>query len=259
MNDLVYNNIYPAVRRRPRVYRRRPDMLMDTYTDNEIRERYRFNRPNVEYICDLLHDDLARETNRNHALSVSTIVQAGLRFFATNSFQQVIGDVVGIHRSTCCKVVHEFSEAVCRHRAEFISLPRNDNDRDLIKKGFYEMGGMPGVIGLIDCTHAKIQCPSENEADYVNRKGVHSINVQCVTDHLQRYIDVEARWPGSTHDSFILNNSRAKDFFENTLTSTDKGIILGDSGYPIKKWLMTPYHAPNTPSQHEYNRVLPSN
>ena len=96
------------------------------------------------------------------------------------------------------------------------------------------MGGMPGVVGLIDCTHGRIQCPSENEADYVNRKGVHSINVQCITDNVLRFIDVEARRPGSTHDSFILNNSSAKVFFENTLTSTDKGIILGDSGYPIK-------------------------
>ena len=32
------------------------------------------------------------------------------------------------------------------------------------------MGGMPGVVGLVDCTHARIQCPSDNEADYVNRR-----------------------------------------------------------------------------------------
>ena len=97
MNNLVYNNLYPRVRRRPRQYRRRPDMIFDTYTDAEIRERYRFNRANIDYICNLLHDDLVRDTHRNHALSVSTIVQAGLRFFASNSFQQVVGDVIGIH------------------------------------------------------------------------------------------------------------------------------------------------------------------
>ena len=38
--------------------------------------------------------------------------------------------------------------------------------------------GMPGVIGAIDGTHVRVQRPSVNEQDYVNRKGFHSINVQ---------------------------------------------------------------------------------
>ena len=77
--------------------------------------------------------------------------------------------------------------------------------------------------------------------------------VQCIADTGQRFIDVEARWSGSTHDSFILNYSSAKVFFENTLTSTEKGIILGGGDYPIKKWLMIPYLVPNTPNQQGFN------
>lgn len=46
--------------------------------------------------------------------------------------------------------------------------------------------------------------PTENEADFVYRKGNHSINVQCIKDDFQGFIDVEARWPGSSHDSFLL-------------------------------------------------------
>ena len=124
-------------------------MLLDnTYPDKELRERYRFNRENIGYICDLLYDDLARDTMRNQALSVPTIVHAGLRFLATNSFQQVIGDVVGIHRSTTCKAVHEFSEALCRHKGEFIVFPCGDEERAFIKRGCYELAGIPGVVGL---------------------------------------------------------------------------------------------------------------
>ena len=116
---------------------------------------------------------MVRDTHRNHARFVATI-QAGLRFFGSNSFQQVVGDVIGIHRSTCCKVVHKFSDALCRHNGDFTRLPREDQEQGIIKKGFFEMGGMPGVVGVIECTHAYIQCPSENEADYVNWKGVQS-------------------------------------------------------------------------------------
>ena len=47
---------------------------------------YKYNRANIEYACDLLHDELVRDAHRNHALSVSTIVPAGLRFFLVKQF-----------------------------------------------------------------------------------------------------------------------------------------------------------------------------
>ena len=34
------------------------------------------------------------------------------------------------------------------------------------KRGFYDKGGFPGVIGCVDGTHVKIQGPTENENDY---------------------------------------------------------------------------------------------
>ncbi|XDV25593.1 hypothetical protein PO909_029486, partial [Leuciscus waleckii] len=41
--------------------------------------------------------------------------------------------------------------------------------------------GFPNVIGAIDCTHIPIKAPpGPNEGDFVNRKGVHSINVQGI-------------------------------------------------------------------------------
>lgn len=36
------------------------------------------------------------------------------------------------------------------------------------------------MIGCIDGTHIPIKAPSINEGDYVNRKSVHSINVQVI-------------------------------------------------------------------------------
>lgn len=65
---------------------------------------------------------------------------------------------------------------------------------------------------------------------------------------------MEARWPGSTHDSFILNHSNVNQFYTRTLNTIDKGIILGDSGYPLKNWLMTPFAAPTTAQQRSFNR-----
>lgn len=38
--------------------------------------------------------------------------------------------------------------------------------------------GFPGVIGCVDGTMIKIVSPSENEADYLCRKGFYALNVQ---------------------------------------------------------------------------------
>ena len=44
--------------------------LFDNYANEEIRQRYRFNRENLQSIVDLVHDDLLRKTDRACALSV---------------------------------------------------------------------------------------------------------------------------------------------------------------------------------------------
>ena len=43
---------------------------------------------------------------------------------------------------------------------------------------FPRFPGSPNVLGCIDGAFIKIKGPSENELDYVNRKGFHSLNVQ---------------------------------------------------------------------------------
>jgi len=59
------------------------------------------------------------------------------------------------------------------------------------------------LCNLLDCTHIAIKAPSTNEEAYVNRKGVHSINVQAVCDVDMKLLDLVAKWLGSSHDRFI--------------------------------------------------------
>ena len=74
--------------------------------------------------------------------------------------------------------------------------------------------------------------------------------MQAVCDHEQKFLNVVVKWPGSTHDSFILKNSDVYEAFE---TAKFNGIILGDSGYPLRKWLMTPVSDPESPAEMSYN------
>ncbi|XP_062598933.1 putative nuclease HARBI1 [Saccostrea cucullata] len=114
-------------------------------------------------------------------------------------------------------------------------------------------GRFPQVLRCVDGTFIKITMPSENEVDYVNRKGYHSLNVQMVCDPNFRITSLCARWPGSTHDSRVWRSSALCHQFERGIHS---GLLLGDSGYPCTHYLMTPYNVPSNRAQENFNSSL---
>lgn len=61
-----------------------------------------------------------------------------------------------------------------------------------------------------------------------------------------------AKFPGSVHDSFIFNNSELRYHLEE---SNQDGWLLGDSGYGLKRYLMTPKLNPSTVAEENYNKA----
>ena len=183
--------------------------MLDTYTDEEIRDRYyRFRRDSIGEICQIVCDDLERPTKRNKALSVEIQVLAALRFLASGCFLQVDADILGIHKSSVSRAVKSFCEALVRKKDLFFEFPFTDQKRNENKLKFFKMGGFPSCILCVDGFHVRICTPHDDENSYVNRKGFHSINVQALTDADYKFdVDVVAQWPGSTHDSFIWRQS----------------------------------------------------
>lgn len=68
-------------------------------------------------------------------------------------------------------------------------------------------------------------------------------------------LDVDACRPGSCHDSFVWNMSDAKRYYSEKCEEDRNFWLLGDSGYPLKPYLMTPYKSPSYGSaQHTFNQ-----
>lgn len=155
---------------------------INTLSEREIRERFRFGRESIDFLVGLLEDKLMRDTQRSRALTPRQQVLIALRFFATGSFLQIVGDSLGVDKSTVSRVVTDVTEALVQLRHDFISWPNEDVKME-IRRGFFSLGGFPNVIGCIDGTHIRIQAPSEDEKSFVNRKSYHSINVMAVCDH----------------------------------------------------------------------------
>uniref|UniRef100_UPI0037E73E8A putative nuclease HARBI1 isoform X1 n=1 Tax=Semicossyphus pulcher TaxID=241346 RepID=UPI0037E73E8A len=119
-----------------------------------------------------------------------------------------------------------------------------------MKEEFHRIAGFPNVIGCVDGTHIPIRAPSENEGDYVNRKSIHSINVQVICDAAHIITNVEATWPGSVRDSQIYRESPVSHRIER---GHFDGYLLGDRGYPCRSTLLTPYPDPEPGPQQHFN------
>lgn len=235
--------------RRERLFRDRLNPL-EFYDELEIKNLFRLERPSIIYIADLLNDRLSFTSARNCSLTPIQQVCLALRFYASGCHQLSLGTLVHVDQATVSRTCWKVTEAICDVLGHRISLPANLNT---IKDVFYEASGFPNTIGCIDCTHIEIKAPSlyDFPDEYINRKGWHSLNVQAVCDANCIFVDVEIRWPGSVHDSRIFCNSEiGRKLFRNDL----RGMLLGDSGYGLYPFLLTPFRNPTTPNEENFNR-----
>jgi hypothetical protein len=245
---IVFNNNL----RKERVFRDRQNPL-EVYNDEECVQRFRFDRQTIADICLLLYDDLKRPTSRTQSMPVVIIVCAALRFYSQGAFFRATGDCINISKSSMSRIVYQVSQALSQKVDQFIKFPKNAQLITETKQEFYAIKNFPNVIGAIDCTHVEILAPHKAiEANYVNRKNYHSINLQAICNASLEFINVVVKYPGRVHDAFIWEGSAIKSYFQN---NTINGWLLGDSGYPLENNLMTPFMSPSNSRQENYNRA----
>ena len=66
---LLFGRLADTRRARPRRFRLFNAHLDEYLSEKDVKSRFRFGRDFINYLADLLSDDLARNTARNHALS----------------------------------------------------------------------------------------------------------------------------------------------------------------------------------------------
>jgi nuclease HARBI1 len=151
-------------------------------------------------------------------------------------------------------IVAQVSTAIAKLKNEYIYMPRSPQELISKIRAFYNISNFPTVIRTIDCTHIKISGQGGEDGElFRNRKQFFSINVQSVSSADLKFQDIVANWPGSCHDSHIFNQSRLKQRLESG--EFQHGTILGDGGYKLESYLMTPFRNPATGDEMRYNRV----
>lgn len=200
---------------------------LEDVTDEYLVSTYGFPRQFICYLVDLLGATLSRPTQRSRAISPETQILAALGFYTSGSFQTRMGDAIGISQASMSRCVANVTEALMERASQFIHFPEDEATVQTLKDDFYGLAGMPGVLGVVDCTHVAIKAPNAEDLSYVNRKGLHSLNCLMVCDSRGVLLSAETHWPGSLPDCTVLEQAALTSQFETELHKD--GWLLGKS------------------------------
>ncbi|XP_045458300.1 putative nuclease HARBI1 [Melitaea cinxia] len=244
LDDFMYRLNRP--RRNP-VFRQRIN-YMQALDDTDFRIRFRLTKHAVNYVFLLIVNQISSTTERNYAISPINRLLLTLRYYATGSFLNVVGDFTGTSKASASRIVNMVSQAIAKLGPQFIKF----SDVIKLQQEFYDIARFPRLVGAIDCTHVPIKSPGGDSAEnYRDRKSQFSFNVQTVVSANLKIMDIVARWPGAAHDQTIFNNSKIKQRFMNK--EFGNSLIVGDKGYENTFYLLTPLQNPITPAEHLYN------
>lgn len=206
-----------------RVFRSRT--FLDQFTETQVIAKFRLSSPMIHSLYDEIHLALETRTRRSNAVPGLVRFLAVLHFLGKASYQHVSGEIVGISQPSFSRCLVEVLQALRQLAPKYIHMGKSREERDQIKRGFFDLAGMPNVIGAIDCTHVPLCPPSEQEHIYRNRKAYHSLNIQVICDSNLIIRDVVTGFPGSCHDAHILRQSGIYDTLDKDLENN--GWLLG--------------------------------
>ncbi|RVE39772.1 hypothetical protein evm_015578, partial [Chilo suppressalis] len=149
-------------------------------SDRQFIKRYRLSKNLFHNLVSEITPYMPR-TLRSDALDIETKILVALAFFATGSYQTIVGDSRRhcVSQSSVSKAVKQVTMALNNRNIlnKFISFPVRLQEREQLKREFYSKFRMPGLMACIDGTHVAIVKPNEHEERFYNRKGYHSLNV----------------------------------------------------------------------------------
>lgn len=249
INYQLYESSYSTVYLRIFPDRMNP---LEKYSNANFQLHFRLDKTSF---LDLLND-LNFDSQRNRHCDIPPVLQlaVSLQFYATGTYQYVIGELHDLSQPSICRIIRRISRKIAHLSRKFVMFPQSVERKSAITRSFQEKLRIPSVLGAIDCTHVRIKKPKVNGEIYINRKGYPSLNIQMVSSCEYEILNIVARYAGSAHDSRIYNNSHLKRRFEGGDLRNFK--LIGDQGYACSSVLLTPIRFPCNDAERRYNEHL---
>ncbi|KAK6019521.1 hypothetical protein OSTOST_14841 [Ostertagia ostertagi] len=194
----------------------------EVLSDVEFRKDYRFSRHVFFQICGLVDADLQRTgLEKSINMSVADQVSMSIHLLGRNVMQSDAARLAGCNQSTVSRVLKNFVRAINRRASEYISWP-SERESIGINASFYSRYHLPGIVGIIDGTHCRIQRPTTMRKILCAGKDT----TASILQHEGAWVC--ANWPGSAHDSHVFKTSA---LYQQLRAGEVQGVLIGDSAY----------------------------
>lgn len=161
-------------------------IVREHFTEMDWISTFRMSKDNFILLCNILRTELEPKPlflKSREPLSVEKQVATALYKLSCCAEYRVIGDVMGIHKSTVRKCLFRVTKAINKlMTSDYIFLP-SEEDAKFISLQFEKKSFIPQLLGSIDGTHIPITAPQDGYRDFVNRKGWTSYNMLAIVDH----------------------------------------------------------------------------
>ncbi|KIH66948.1 hypothetical protein ANCDUO_02723 [Ancylostoma duodenale] len=159
---------------------------LNTLDEEQFRMRYRLTRRSFFFVCSVIEDGLSFPDGRCRTFLTAIALAVTLQTLATKNFQLTEADLFGISQPTVSRILTGVFNAIIRNNGMFIKWP-TARQEESIKMKFYELTGIPNVIGCIDGTFVRLHPPHANAHAYVTRKEAKALNVGLACDCNRRF------------------------------------------------------------------------
>ncbi|KAL0418128.1 UNVERIFIED_CONTAM: protein ALP1-like [Sesamum radiatum] len=241
---------------------------------DEFKSTFRMSRKTFDYICSLAKEHMMAKTHfaftDGKPMSLYDQVALALRRLGSGNSLISIGESFGTHHSTVSQVTWRFVEAIEENGLHHLQWPSMEREMTEIKSKFEKIRGLPNCCGAIDTTHiTMLLTSSDQDADaWLDRKENHSMILQVIVDPDLRFRDIVVGYPGKMNDSSVLQSStffklcqKGEKLNGNKACLSEatelREYIVGDSGFPLLPWLVTPYQGKErSEAKVEFNKRL---
>ncbi|PNT62891.1 hypothetical protein BRADI_4g09271v3 [Brachypodium distachyon] len=214
-----------------------------------------------DYVCNLLKEKSWQDANKytfpdGRYLCLEDGVAVALIVLNSGETPATVGSSVALNESIVSQVTKSFVVAM-----DTPGWP-GTTEMEKIKYKFDKIRGLPNCCGVVHA--ARIPFGSQNSD---REKKNEDMLMQVTIDSDMRFIDVHLGSPDNmkkssiSHDSSLFEECEKGTRLNGSKLNLSDGrqvgeYVIGDAGYPLLPWLLTPYHPENDLSDYqvEFNR-----